>query len=664
MRLGTHFSDGEPDAVGFEAFVPRGTKPRADYKNCDKHFFVPRRVESVVDLSRLAPKVAALPVSVAGIDDMVWGRIRAILAHPIHVYETRAGRVVVALRRYAFCLLWGRAEILVGRHISGEIHFAESIDGIAFAFRKAEWAGVLALAVTMDDGTPQTDPPRKAPLEVSVACLAALKFLRRAGVLRELRRCVRQAVGIDREVLRLAVRGRSPWDRGIVRDAAFRLAYEHKNVLLKIERETPGPLPLVFYAAEAGVINGIGDGAVGAVKRALRIEGIPDRVWRILAKSKSNPFRAKISGRHFEEHWDAAVDYCKWLEVSTLDRAIPAEMLRAIQSREEPGHRTPPLWLMAHGEWPVIRTGLNEYWRRAPEDRERFIAEEFLQVMDWAWTEHPKFDANQMRAGWRWMLKQARLWAEYVEVMKRCSDLKWDNPVPRLEHAGLVAVALDTPLALWEEAQALRHCAAIYDEKCAEGTWLVYSIRNREGKRLASASFKRLAGTPNWQLDAVREFANADAKTNYKPITKRIAKALGVADKQRILKKNAEAEAAKRMVANPARYAQVDKPTMTEEQIQAELQRPRARGRGAMWRDPYPGETCFGGGSGIATPVFLPQRPRGRPKAPIPSAIPTMTEEQIQAELQRMRDQGYGTVELSFAEAAMRGLEGKPQGNA
>ena len=81
-----------------------------------------------------------------------------------------------------------------------------------------------------------------------------------------------------------------------------------------------------------------------------------------------------------------------------------------------------------------------------------------------------------------------------------------------------------------------------------------------------------------------------------------VAKAMRVADEHRIRKEDTEAEATKRMVKNPAPYSQVDKPTLTEEQIQAKLQ--------------------------------------------------------------RMRDQGYGTVEISFAEEALRGLVEKPQGNA
>lgn len=47
-----------------------------------------------------------------------------------------------------------------------------------------------------------------------------------------------------------------------------------------------------------------------------------------------------------------------------------------------------------------------------------------------------------------------------------------------------------------------------------------------------------------------------------------------------------------------------------------------------------------------------------------PSSPRRLTEEEIQAELKRMREAGYGTMEISFAEEALRGLESKPQGNA
>ena len=61
---------------------------------------------------------------------------------------------------------------------------------------------------------------------------------------------------------------------------------------------------------------------------------------------------------------------------------------------------------------------------------------------------------------------------------------------------------------------------------------------------------------------------------------------------------------------------------------------------------------------------WSPAEARQHSKAKKSAERPTMTEEQIQTELQRMRAAGYGTVELSFAEDAMRGLEGKPKGNA
>lgn len=48
-----------------------------------------------------------------------------------------------------------------------------------------------------------------------------------------------------------------------------------------------------------------------------------------------------------------------------------------------------------------------------------------------------------------------------------------------------------------------------------------------------------------------------------------------------------------------------------------------------------------------------------------PSSTPVqMTEAQIQAELQKMREAGYGTAEIAMAEALMKGLEGKPEGSA
>ena len=72
-----------------------------------------------------------------------------------------------------------------------------------------------------------------------------------------------------------------------------------------------------------------------------------------------------------------------------------------------------------------------------------------------------------------------------------------------------------------------------------------------------------------------------------------------------------------------------------------------------------PGETIFGGGSGI----LIPFAPASSDNSKAPSSQKQMSELEIQAELKKLRDEGEIPEVIEFMESMMRGLEGKPQGN-
>ena len=80
-------------------------------------------------------------------------------------------------------------------------------------------------------------------------------------------------------------------------------------------------------------------------------------------------------------------------------------------------------------------------------------------------------------------------------------------------------------------------------------------------------------------------------------------------------------------------------------------------------REMKPGETIFGGGTGSLIP-FAPQSSTNSKEPSNPSPMKQYTEAEIQAELKKMKEEGYGTTEISMAETLMKGLEGKPEGNA
>ncbi|HEU0198156.1 MAG TPA: PcfJ domain-containing protein [Nevskiaceae bacterium] len=72
---------------------------------------------------------------------------------------------------------------------------------------------------------------------------------------------------------------------------------------------------------------------------------------------------------------------------------------------------------------------------------------------------------------------------------------------------------------LLEEGGAMHHCVADYAEACAEGRYLVFSIRERWGGRRV-ATFGLMLENGDWVADQFRAFANADVARCVWPIAR------------------------------------------------------------------------------------------------------------------------------------------------
>ena len=100
-----------------------------------------------------------------------------------------------------------------------------------------------------------------------------------------------------------------------------------------------------------------------------------------------------------------------------------------------------------------------------------FLDGEFEDVYDWLEWEYPAIDANQARAGWAWMLAQHAAWQERERELAHAQreDLRWEVPLATFEHGPWRVVALRDSYELWEEGNALRHCAPTYANHCRRG---------------------------------------------------------------------------------------------------------------------------------------------------------------------------------------------------
>lgn len=152
-------------------------------------------------------------------------------------------------------------------------------------------------------------------------------------------------------------------------------------------------------------------------------------------------------------------------------------------------------------------------------EMDRLIDEEDLEPPDalplnyeeavrWVQNQRPDPDANQRRAGWRWIEAQANAaWLrELLEEPK-----PWPCPYGPFTHSGLEVVPLKSIAELAEESAAMRNCLKNYAEDCARGWMQPFSIRTADsGKRIGCFMLKRRWRSP-WEVMEVAGPMNAPA---------------------------------------------------------------------------------------------------------------------------------------------------------
>ncbi len=101
------------------------------------------------------------------------------------------------------------------------------------------------------------------------------------------------------------------------------------------------------------------------------------------------------------------------------------------------------------------------------------------------------------------------------------SDLRWECPIKPFKFGDVTVVPLTDPVALTEEAIALRHCADTWVNACAEGQAQVFGIRDAtDGRRLATLALRRTSDT--FELEDLRRLANQPPTENDDDVAKAV----------------------------------------------------------------------------------------------------------------------------------------------
>ena len=86
--------------------------------------------------------------------------------------------------------------------------------------------------------------------------------------------------------------------------------------------------------------------------------------------------------------------------------------------------------------------------------------------------------------------------------------LSWTSALTTCEIGQYQVVPLTTSSELRKEGAAMRHCVGSHDVLCAAGTYLVFSIRDLDNKRLATMSL--VFDQYGWHLEQIKGPGNAE----------------------------------------------------------------------------------------------------------------------------------------------------------
>ena len=442
--------------------------------------------------------------------------VRACIAQPIEVRDLDGHRLVFVLSQALFsrapdgrCALhvWRRDHDGAWRLAPADLCEAPIDDQPGTSL----WADSLCELLASEAAERSGEP-----LRAMAWAGWAWQEIRRAAVsgpaLRRLRSMIRGALGPDPEVRRmLRLRRRfaavDRWSMAQHEDERRWLP-----VTQRLEREAPALLPL-YWAFRGKTCFDPGLDPKQALQRIARLRGLKPAQWRSLANggrralAQQAAIRREFLGEG--EHEDA-VEHLELLRLMEPRRRLSTEVWRQVLSlfgTRRSKRRGYADGFMAYAE--SLRHVVRLVERREAAGERADADGELHAILAWiADRRIARFERNQRRGGWGWLVAQAERHRTLQQRIADRPDGAWDAALAERSIDGLRVVPLDSAAKVWEEAVAMRHCADRYIGPCRDGDSRLFSLRRPTGKRVATA---RLTRCPDgsWQLEELAGKANA-----------------------------------------------------------------------------------------------------------------------------------------------------------
>lgn len=256
------------------------------------------------------------------------------------------------------------------------------------------------------------------------------------------------------------------------------------------------------------------DEPVASTLQRLRALGVSEAAWRAACRFGARLFDTAIDSAANPRLFETCVEVLRMIEHTDL--LPPPVALQKIlywqhslrdsnQVHFKPGWCSFQPWFLRHAA-RAARDALSR------NELHFFLDGEFLPAVDWLTEVRPSPDANQLRAGWRWIDRARSDWACDPARIWEGSGRAWASALVDGYCGGYNVFPLGDPKSMIEEGRAMHHCIALFIEDCLRGQVRAFSLRDvNTGERVLTAMLRRV-NDDEWVLADARMRMNRKAK--------------------------------------------------------------------------------------------------------------------------------------------------------
>ena len=337
---------------------------------------------------------------------------------------------------------------------------------------------------------------------------------------KDVRRQVRHLLNIDPEVLALARAARFRGRQHAIEQKWLSFVWQHQDTLQRIRMQTPSLLKAVAQHMFQYPTDPDEDPTQACVK-TLTTNGMSKRSYRLLIRHGDRPFREVIRRFNTGYALDALLLALRLTETGHDASVAPPLFYRV--TFDEFGRTLTPAAIRNRLTVLPVRVfteARNRLALAADELKANEVALAYRGIVNWFVTCEPE---GHEQASWdRWLALACQ-----AEDRRRATlePATWPCAVEELRTPEAEVLALATPLALFEEGRALRHCVHSYVATCQDDQARLFSARMWHHGRIERATIALVPGSRGWRIWDIRGACNRRMGGHWIPLARELADA-------------------------------------------------------------------------------------------------------------------------------------------